>query len=65
MNNVVYVSHHLVQAFGIANIAQQVPHAGIVENLAHLELLEFIARKDYQPARVVPLKNALDKTVTE
>jgi hypothetical protein len=52
----------LVQAFGVADVAEEVAHAAMGldgKALGHLELLELVAREDDQPPRLVALEDEL------
>ena len=53
MHHEVHAVHGHVQAFGIPYVTDEIAHAGVIETLLHLELLEFITGVDDQPARRV------------
>lgn len=61
MNHEVHAVHGHVEPLGIAHIADEVAHAGVVEALLHLELLEFITGIDDQTARRVQGEDRLDE----
>ena len=65
MNHEVHAVHGHVEPLGIAHIADEVAHAGMVEALLHLELLEFITGIDDQTARRVQGEDSLDELLAK
>ena len=55
--------HH--QALLVADVAEEIAHARRIEDLLHLELLELVAREDYEPLRLRGLKYAPDEALAE
>jgi len=65
VDDIVDSAHRLLQAFGVAHVADEVPHAGCVERLLHFELLELVAR-EYDDARRLALgKQRFDELLAE
>ena len=65
MDDVVHPLHRLCQARAVANVADEITHHRRVEFLLHLELLEFVARKDNDFFRLVIGEQASDKLLAE
>lgn len=55
MDHEIDAPHRLLQAFGVAHIADEIAHLRRVELLRHFILLELVAREDDDAARLVPL----------
>ena len=66
MHDVVDVVHRAQQALLVADVADEPAQARVVaEELAHLVLLELVAREDDQPARVEVVEGVADERLAE
>ena len=61
----VHAVHGLRQAFLVAHVTDEVAHAGRVEFLRHLVLLELVAREDHDARRLVALQQGFDVLLAE
>lgn len=65
MNHEVHAVHGHVEALGIPYVTDEIAHAGVIETLLHLELLEFITGVDDQPAWRVEGEDSLDELLAK
>ena len=65
MHHEVHAVHGHVQALGIPYVTDEIAHAGVIETLLHLELLEFITGVDDQSARRVEGEDSLDELLAK
>jgi len=68
VDDIVDVAHGEFEPVAVAHVADEIAHERILlhrEQLLHFILLEFVARKDHQPARLVALDHQLDEMLAE
>ena len=68
MNDIVHIAQRQVEAVAVAHIADEIAQKGVLllaEFLLHLELLEFVAAEDDQPARLVLRDDSFEKMLAK
>ncbi len=65
VHDIIDAVESLAQARPIAHVADEIAHAALVEDLRHLELLQFVTRIDDHAARLVARQHRLHELLAE